>query len=47
MTNSLDITINNTLESIKGVRVIRAYNMKKLIGKKFYERMYKNILIIF
>lgn len=41
MTNSLDITINNTLESIKGVRVIRAYNMKKLIGKKFYENVQK------
>lgn len=46
MTNSLDITINNTLESIKGVRVIRAYNMK-IDRQKTLVRMYKNILIIF
>lgn len=41
MTDSMDLIVKNTLENIKGIRIVRAYNMRKIIRKNFINNIDK------
>lgn len=41
MNESMDIMVKGTLESIKGIRVVRAYNMRNIVKNRFIDSLIK------